>query len=77
MKSKQEAENLRKMSVRDLSRERIELGTSLANMIPELAESGQKSSNKVRALRKKIARVETIILEKIDEQPGENKEKNV
>lgn len=76
MKARQELETLRKQSIQDLRKERRSLELSYANSVSNLTESGKKNSKETKLMKKKIARIETLVLEKIDEQLKEGEAKN-
>jgi len=76
MKIKQEVETLRKMSATDLGQEKKTLIIDLANLKAKMSESGKKNSPETKLIKKKIARIETMISEKIDEQVSKTEVKN-
>lgn len=60
-----ELENLRKMSATELLAQKTVLEKSVIFEIAKIAPEGKKNSKKINDEKKKIARVETLITEKL------------
>ncbi len=76
MKNKKKTEDLRKMNTADLIRERDGVKVKMIEKAAALAESGQKNSTEIRQIRRNIARLETLIFEKLDETVNEKRTEN-
>ena len=76
MKKKQILENFRKMKTQELIKEKESMKLSLVQKSAKLTESGTKSSTEIKSIRKNLARIDTLISERLDEIVNENEDKN-
>jgi len=76
MKNKIKTEDLRKMKTTELVRERDEMRIKMIEKAASLAESGQKNSTEIRLIRRNIARLETLLFEKLDKTVNEKRTEN-
>lgn len=76
MKNTIKTEDLRKMKTTELIRERDGMKIKIIEKVANLAQSGQKNSTEIRLMRRNIARLETLICEKLDETVSEKRKEN-
>jgi len=73
---KAEEENIFKMDFKSLSQEKKSLELARYQELVKNMSSGKKGSKKAKELRKKIARVETVISQKLQDAIMAGGEKN-
>ena len=76
MKRNQELDAYKKMDVKALNDQKSKLAIEVTQKVSLLAESGKKNSLEIRNIRKNIARIETLKLQKLDEQIAKDEVKN-
>lgn len=74
MKSKAELEQILKHAPQELIKQKQALVVEIATEKAKIASDGKKSTDKVRSIRKKIARIETVLSQKLIEQVSEGGE---
>jgi len=74
MKSKAELEQISKHSPQELIKLKQSLVIEIASEKAKIVAGGQKSTDKLRLMRKKIARIETVLSQKLIEQVSEGGE---
>lgn len=71
MKSKTELEQIVKLPPEELLKLKRATQDEILTIKAKLASNGQKSNDKIGKLRRKIARVETVLSNKLEQQIGE------
>lgn len=74
MKNKAELEQILKHSPTELLRLKQSLLNEIVTLKAKIASGGQKSTDKIHVMRKKIARIETVLSQKLIEQVSQGGE---